>query len=479
MSMCFSSPMKKRKSPFMILHKSQRITTYLFSFGILLCFSLSCKKEHRLIQENVIQNQISKTAIEGFQKRYAQTNLQEDFKQLILELETHPNLYGFISQKEWKALLKVQYANIQDSMTIHEFQSICAPIVARVGCGHTALYNLEFNKSTKQSLCYLPYKINLIDEKLYITKNLSLSHNLPLGAELLAINEKPINLILKTITDAIPADGYNNFYKARMIEQGFTYYYHTLFGLEEEYNIDYRVSETGKIRQLNFRLSNLSSIPKDSIRPPNDSLLQFSLKPNLETAIITIKSFSFYNAASTFHSFVDECFKQIEEKDIKHIIIDLRGNKGGDPYCSSYLLRAIADHPITYYKDDESYPELLKPMLPLGNKLLNQPIILIDGFGFSSTGQFCALVKQHDLGVFIGEETGSTYTCNAHQKGLSLTHTGLYLQIAQKTVEVLVDTENFAPNRGIAPDVEVKYELNTLLNNEDLTLQRAIQLIQD
>ncbi len=43
-----------------------------------------------------------------------------------------------------------------------------------------------------------------------------------------------------------------------------------------------------------------------------------------------------------YKTFLDKSFSILVTKKVEHLIIDLRGNSGGDPYCGSYLLEYIA-----------------------------------------------------------------------------------------------------------------------------------------
>lgn len=425
---------------------------------IITSFIVSCQEKPNNIKEK---------------KTYSKTFLIADFNQLISQLEKHPQVNTFIPKVDWLSFIDTQKSKINRALTIEEFYKICLPVVAKIGCGHTNLYNLEFNSATKKALVYLPYKFTIENDKLYVIKNLSANQQIPLGATIITINDKPIEEIINFILTSISADGYNKNYKKRMASKGFTYYYHTLFGISDFNKITFKIN--GKTESIAFKCSKLVSLKKaENI---NEKLLDFKIEKPKNLAVIKIKSFAFYNKVNEFYSFIDNAFSQVKEQKLENIVIDLRGNQGGDPYCASYLLRAIANKSIQYYKDDTDYAELIKPQNTLGYSLINKPYILIDGLGFSSTGHFSAIVKQHGLGIFVGEELGSTYSCNGGQRNTTLTNTKFFLQVGQKVVDVLVDANRFKKSKGIMPDINVETNYHSIINNKDLVMEKIYDLI--
>ena len=407
-------------------------------------------------------------------KKFSHLELEQDFNQLVNELETHPQINTFILKKDWISLIKRQSEKLKKASTIEEFYSICLPIVAKVGCGHTNLYNLEYNAATKEALVYLPYKFIIEDNQLYVIENLSSNSLIPLGSKITSINGKPIKDIINFILESMPADGYNKSYKKRMASKGFTYYYHALFGINDYNYLSY--SFEGETKDLDFKCSEL--IPSKSLIAKDTKPLDFRIDQENNTAIITIKTFSFYNNVSHFEKFINTSFNTIKEYKLDNVILDLRGNQGGDPYCSSYLLRAISKKPIQYYKDDKDYPELIQPQKELGFTLKNKPYILIDGLGFSSTGHLAALIKEHDLGIFIGEELGSTYSCNGGQRNTTLTNTKLFLQVGQKTVDVMVNASDFNKSIGILPDISIITDYKSIIEKRDVVLENVFEIIK-
>jgi hypothetical protein len=417
----------------------------------------------------------SQSLLDSFSIKYPKVELQEDFNQMITELKTNPAFYQYATEAEWESLIKNQNNQILDSLLLQDFYKLCMPIVAKLGCVHTVLIDKRFEK-LGDTLVYLPFEVFIENNRIYVLKSLIQNTSITPGSEIIEINGKLVSEIIDEVWNMIPADGYNASYKKNIFSEGFAYFYHSIYGLKNEYNILYKPYKSESLQNEILKISEFIPIREKNT---NNSNLNLSLNKELSTAIITIKSFNYYNEVNKFKSFIDSCFKEIRVDKIKNIVIDLRGNQGGDPYCSSYVLRNLMSKKINryYIKDYGYYPQLIKPLSPIKNNLKEKPYILIDGLGLSSTGQLCALIKNNNLGIFVGEETGSTYTCNGAQKFVQLKNTNFVLQVGQLTFEV--DAKNLDKKRGIIPDYIIIPSIQNRIDNQDVVLDFIKQKVKE
>jgi C-terminal processing protease CtpA/Prc len=197
------------------------------------------------------------------------------------------------------------------------------------------------------------------------------------------------------------------------------------------------------------------------------------------TALLTINTFSYYSQVDMFKTFIDSVFSVIDQKGIQHLIIDLRGNGGGDPFCSSYLWGYLQHEPVPYFEDHYGKYDTLANVIPQPKHHFNGELFtLIDGLGFSTTGHFCGLLKYHRVGKFVGSETGATYTCTGNTTYPALDNTRIMVGTA-RVMRYSAAVKDMDPLRGIIPDYPVELSQEDLVTGRDAVLDYALSLIQE
>ena len=180
-----------------------------------------------------------------------------------------------------------------------------------------------------------------------------------------------------------------------------------------------------------------------------------------------------------FQSFIDSTFQVIKDKKISNLIMDLRGNDGGDPFCSSYLFSYLEPKPLPYFAEPYGkYAPLADPIPPAENSYTAKLYTLIDGSCFSTTGHFTALLKYHKIGHFVGSETGATYTCTGNVMYPTLKNTKLFLGTARVT-RYSTAVENMDRKSGILPDYPFLKSQQDIVANKDAVLDYTISLIKN
>jgi len=413
--------------------------------------------------------------IRMLKEKYSVKELQEDFLQFRRHIEeTFPCPYEFTSKESFNRSFQGQYEKINKPMSLREFYCLLAPLKGNIGCGHAHLDYPEEYRRTVQ-IHKFPLILTFLKNRCYVRRDLHENSSFPLFSEILSINEIGIESITDTLRSEISADGNNSFFKTSALENCFQYYYANHFGVPKEFKIEYRTNENGDIYENVIPAIPCSGINYSNKEPQDLDIQVFSKK---NTAVLTIDSFSYYDEKNKiFFEFVDKAFSRIIEENIENVIIDLRGNGGGDPFCASYLWAYIEREPYPYFSEPYGkYAELSKPIKQADNHFTGELFILIDGSNFSTTGHFCSLVKYHEQGTFIGTETGSTYACNAAVRVFPLKNTGIGLKIATGSFAAAVN--GFPKERGIIPHHIVETKLEDLKNGKDTVLDYALSLIE-
>lgn len=180
-----------------------------------------------------------------------------------------------------------------------------------------------------------------------------------------------------------------------------------------------------------------------------------------------------------FKSFVDSVFQVIDQKGIENLIMDLRGNGGGDPFCASYLWGYLQAEPLPYFEDHYGRYDTLANPIPLPPlHFRGRLFTLIDGLGFSATGHFCGLLKYHRLGKFVGSETGATFTCTGNATYPPLHHSGIMVGTA-RVMRYTAAVKGMDPRRGVQPDYYIVPSQDDLIRGRDAVLEYALSLVAE
>jgi len=409
--------------------------------------------------------------------KYAVPAMKEDFNQLLAQIEkNHPALYDFTSKDEYREVVKQQFEKIRDSTTVTDFYKILLPLVVKIGCGHSELW-LPAWVWKDSAVGFLPLRLFIDKGRVYVVRNVSADTRVKISMEVMGINGETIPNLLDTMKSFISTDGNNVSAKRDYLN---TSWFNGLLAIAlnfpKEYRVDLRKTIGDSVHQEKLPALNLETYNRLEAWPP--STPKFLIDSLHNTGILTIRSFAFYDSVAGFRHFIDSFFTKVKQQHIHSIILDLRDNSGGDPFCSAYLLAYLAKKPVAYYSEPYGgYGELAKPIPLAADHFEGNIYTLINGNCFSSTGHLCALMKYYHLGKFIGSETDGTYTCNDNSEMITLNNTGIQLRIARNSFRVAV--EGIPRFRGISPDFPVENTLEDHIAGRDSVKSFALDLIKN
>jgi C-terminal processing protease CtpA/Prc len=300
--------------------------------------------------------------------------------------------------------------------------------------------------------------------------------------EIVSINGKPIHEVLEALKANISADGYMDSRKLYKINQSPRFFYGLQFGFPDRFRFVYRLSDQSEPLSFECDPVDLQTVEDAQAEinitefNPLDFTLDLDISDQLDTAVLTIRSFVYYDHPEKFNDFIDDAFAKIHRRKIKNLLLDLRNNGGGNPFCTSHLFSYLIPKPLCYFAEEyRRYARLASPIPRAENAFEGRLFILINGGCFSSTPHLCALFKYHKIGTFIGTEAGATYTCNGATKEIKLNHTGFITVVSRRSYAAAV--EGFADDRGILPDHEVMPRIDDLIQGRDVQKEYALELI--
>lgn len=413
--------------------------------------------------------------------------LKQDFLYFKQSLENnHPGLYRYKSKKQIDNLFDSCLAALGNAMPVLAFGKTIAFLISSIEDGHTAsnVPRLLMNEYAENEPLF-PLHIYFVGQKafVYCSNNKAF---LP-GTELLSIDNKPITEIKNMLLQYLPSDGRIETKKLHTLNNGaFALLYRWVFGGKGVFTVGYK-TRNGLAKKANIGAALAKELNCDvSNGPYNKKDIQFDFLQN-QTALLTIKTFDDNRIGDhqKFSAFLNSTFKEINARNIRTLIIDLRGNSGGRDDYGSLLYSFIAKKPFKYFlsvatvkgnialKDNS----LLTLQEPNENSYKGTVLFLINGLSFSTTADFCAIAKTNKRGLFIGEETGGAYDGNTSGqiKNITLPASNIIIKIPlfKYVNDVRVAKHK---NRGIIPDYRIIPTIDDVILKKDVQLSFAYTL---
>jgi C-terminal processing protease CtpA/Prc len=407
---------------------------------------------------------------------FSKEKLQKDFQQFrnILE-ETHPALYDYTDKQEMDSVFDANAARIEGDLDFDTFLMLMTEVIAKVGCGHSSLWIPgDYWSIAPQRL--FPLDIQISGDRVFVAGNFNGASEVAPGSRIIEINGEPVEQIVDRLRSLTSADGFNPSYRTAMVEKNFAGKFARAYGQPEKFLVRYRAPGGTKVNEASLRPVNLAQIQQTKASQNELSLKEMN---DGHTALLTINSFGYYGQVDRFRTFLDSVFQVIDQKQIQDLVLDLRGNSGGDPFCASYLWAYLQPEPQPYFEDHYGrYDTLANPVPMAPRPFKGNLYTLIDGRCFSTTGHFVGLLKYHGVGKFVGSESGATYTCTGNATYPALDETGIMVGTA-RVMRYTAAVKDMDPRRGVIPDYPVEPSVQDIISDRDVVLEHALQLIQE
>ncbi|MFL5774271.1 MAG: S41 family peptidase [Flavisolibacter sp.] len=460
-------------------------------------------------------------------KKFSPNELQDDYRVFreVLE-ESHPSLYWYTPKDSVDRYFEIGSSKLQDSLTEYKFRNVLSYVVSSIHCGHTSI------RPSKDASRYaervrsimFPLSIKAWDDTVVVTSNLSRKDTtLMRGSILKSIDGRPISMILDTFFKHISADGYNTTHKYQTVSNSgvFRNMYGSIYGLKSRTPVEYYDS-AGILHRASLSL-NVPFLDSNRRRPPPvptrketknlglRAMRNMHIDSTMETAFLEVNTFTKENQ---LRKFFRSSFRTMRKEHIKHLVVDMRGNGGGNVTLSNLLTKYIADtsfkiadslyavsrkshykHYISSYflnrlffifmtkkKDDGLYHfryfenKYFKPKKK--NHFSGDTYIIIGGNTFSAAALFAkALIHQKDV-VVVGEETGGGAYGNTAWliPDVTLPHSKVRFRLP--LFRLVIDS-SITKGHGVIPEVEVKPTVNDIRNNTDYKMDKVMQLIRE
>jgi carboxyl-terminal processing protease len=179
-----------------------------------------------------------------------------------------------------------------------------------------------------------------------------------------------------------------------------------------------------------------------------------------------------YIRFNTFHEdLIPDMVQAVDDmKDAPGIIIDLRGNPGGDPTTAEQLAAQFLEGEISFGSfriRDGSIPRTVQ-----GKNIYTGPlVILIDALSFSGSEYFASNMQAIERAVIVGERSPGGLT------GMNITRLPNDVLLGYPVAQLITPDGRMLEGYGVIPDIPVTLERNQLLKGVDAQMRAAILYI--
>jgi hypothetical protein len=442
--------------------------------------------------------------------------------------EMHPAYGVFTSRDSMRLIFNQVVASINQPLSETDFIAHVYPFISNLRCGHTQMRVPAGYKPSGPVPPRLPFEVLVKNHRAWITNRYTSKLNT--GDEIISMNNTPVAAIVNHGYNLYGGDGYNETFKEVFLSEygGFEDACNKYYHWQPPYHITLRTKQ-GKLKTLKLNALTPGAKPIASAakgnslaawtEAKNTDYLPLRFLKNTSTAWFVTKTYQYPDT-----NIFKEAFKQIHQRKVKNLILDMRHNTGGDIRVAIRLLSFLADSSFYIIKDvkaripnpaisrferyfdtarTSSFNEGFEPgpedgtyyhikfkptawgqlygRLPLykSDHYNGKLLILIDGSTFSSAALFTAALRaQRKNVVFIGRETaGNEQACSG----------GTIQHLTLPNTHVIVDfpwmrfvsaAKNYKFGYGIMPDYPVEYSPEDIVNKTDPDLKKALSLIR-
>ncbi len=434
----------------------------------------------------------------------------------------HPGLYRYNTPREMGARFDALARAWSRPQTRAEAYLSLSRFLATVKCGHT--YANFYNQSEQvqaelfEAQRLLPFQFAWIDGRMVVLTNQSSDPRLGRGGEILSINGRSTPSILRALLPYARTDGDNDAKRRSLLEvRGFDRYesFDIFYGLHFRpgATVHLRVRPPSASRAETFEAATIDLATRRSLliaEPEGDAAVWTLAYLRPQTALLTMPNWALYNSEWNWRGFLDQSFADIAARGVTKLIVDIRGNEGGND-CGDLVAARLVDAPIaregyarrTRYRQtperlnqyldtwdrsfrnwgddavarDDGFYDLrgetgVDQIEPLGPRFRGAVDVLIDSQNSSATFQFASCIKNNRLGRLIGAPTGG------NQRGIN-GGAFFFLRLPASGLEADVPLIGRfpltpKPDAGLLPDVGITLTREDIASGRDAALEFAL-----
>lgn len=422
---------------------------------------------------------------------FSKKELQDDLDSLIAQMyNRHPVLDKISNEAEISAKITNVKSSIEGNMTRQEYFNVIGTLNPEFKDGHSLVFPLlaEGTFVKNQGNYLFPFDVVVHDNSLYLNKTYSNESKeiiLEKGSKITAINGVSGETILNRLAEY--GHGETATLRMHMSSLLFPYWIKAIYNWDRDFNIAFEFNS----QEMSVVVSN-----PESWKSEQDSQGEnwIEIMPN-QIAYLRLGTFDVDDNPSGYKEFIQNAFTEIQANNISKLVIDVRGNTGGQTQAGADVIKYLTNRKLNQasaaieklnentngllgYKGEPG--EIIKMDVtndaiiePVGEskRFKGEVILLIDEMTFSAGIVFATTIQDHKLAKLVGHPTGGHANQTGNITTFHLPNTKLLVLVPSRYItRVSGDTRM----HNVQPDVIVQEDTDP---NVDAALQAGLALL--
>lgn len=481
-----------------------------------LTFLISCKSENKKTELTENYSLSKQEMLQDF----------EIFKSIYTE--ANAGLYKYRTKHKIDSVFSKNRAEIKNNSSYREFYNILWNVIDYTGSCHNELtYPDSLDNHLSKQKIFFPIPLKYLENKIYTNFNYE---NIPIGSEIVSVNNINVNQFATSIAKYVSTDGFNTTGKYAKIETDWLpFYIYLAMGKQSQFEIEYKTQNSDNLKKSTiasvsykgFYRNYRKRYSKDFENEISEDY-SYTHLDSINAGLLQVHTFSMGGPETEGHkkyaTFLDSVFSTLNTQKVKNLIVDVRGNGGGNdpndillysyltqrdfrenktaftifqdvPFPNYYIDDDIDELPMelkeehSIYKDGKYYQNdsFNKIWKPKQNAFKGRIILLVDPFVASAGSLFASLIKSDENTIVIGEETLGGYYGHTGHIPVTYELPNSKLKLTFSIVDLEQDVRELMDEKfgnGIVPDFKIGQSHEDFINSKDTQLNYAIEKVK-